>query len=263
MKNILVPIGISPNGKNTLAYAVVLAKHYKASLFVMDSYNATMTPAHISSAKKVIHQQNFNRVKEMVQSVDNDPADIKIVNYKGDLLKGIESLDSEIGLDLIVVGPKSNDINDALFLGKTSGKIVKKTKVPVLLVPIGLSFSIPKQALFAFKLGKIEGEKSLNPLKELVQIFKTKISLLLVKTPGYQDKRLEVDHEVSELSEGLTSTDNATVYQGVLEHFSSVQPDLLVVFARKRGFFEKLMEPDVIYKKEFFVNIPLLVLKNR
>ena len=263
MKNILVPIGISPNGKNTLAYAVVLAKHYKASLFVMDSYNATMTPAHISSAKKVIHQQNFNRVKEMVQSVDNDPVDIKIVNYKGDLLKGIESLDSEIGLDLIVVGPKSNDINDALFLGNTSGKIVKKTKVPVLLVPIGLSFSIPKQALFAFKLGKIEGEKSLNPLKELVQIFKTKISLLLVKTPGYQDKRLEVDHEVAELSEGLTSTDNATVYQGVLEHFYSVQPDLLVVFARKRGFFEKLMEPDVIYKKEFFVNIPLLVLKNR
>ena len=263
MKNILVPIGISPNGKNTLAYAIVLAKHYKASLFVMDSYNATMTPAHISSAKKVIHQQNFNRVKEMVQSVENDSVDIKIVNYKGDLLKGIESLDSEIGLDLIVVGPKSNDINDALFLGKTSGKIVKKTKVPVLLVPIGVSFSIPKQALFAFKLGKIEGEKSLNPLKELVQTFKTKISLLLVKTPGYQDKRLEVDHEVVELSEGLTSTDNATVYQGVLEHFSSVQPDLLVVFARKRGFFEKLMEPDVIYKKEFFVNIPLLVLKNR
>jgi hypothetical protein len=178
-------------------------------------------------------------------------------------LNGVESLDSEIGLDLIVVGPKSNDINDTLFLGKTSGKIVKKTKVPVLLVPVCFSFSIPKQALFAFKLGKIEGEKSLNPLKELVKAFQTKISLLLVKTPGYQDKRLEVDHEVVELSEGLTSTDNATVYQGVLEHFSSVQPDILVVFARKRGFFEKLMEPDVIYKKEFYANIPLLVLKNR
>ena len=263
MKNILVPIGISPNGKNTLAYAIDLAKHHKASLFVMDSYNATMTPAQISSAKKVIHQQNFNRVKEMVQSVQNDSVDLKMVNYKGDLLKGIESLDSEIGLDLIVVGPKSNDINDALFLGKTSGKIVKKTKVPVLLVPIGASFSVPKQALFAFKFGKIEGEKSLNPLKKWVHTFNTKINLLLVKTPGFQDKRLEIDHEVVELSEGLTSTNNATVYQGVLEHFSSVQPDLLVVFARKRGFFEKLMEPDVVYKKEFYVNIPVLVLKNR
>jgi hypothetical protein len=38
---------------------------------------------------------------------------------------------------------------------------------------------------------------------------------------------------------------------------------MLVVFARKRGFFEKLMESDMVYKKDFFTKIPLLVLKNR
>jgi hypothetical protein len=38
---------------------------------------------------------------------------------------------------------------------------------------------------------------------------------------------------------------------------------LLVVFARKRGFFEKLMGSDVIYKKDFYAKTPLLVLKNR
>ena len=53
------------------------------------------------------------------------------------------------------------------------------------------------------------------------------------------------------------------IHQGVLEHFQSINPDLLVVFARKRGFFEKLMGSDVIYKKDFYAKIPLLVLKNR
>ena len=59
MKNILVPIGISPNGKSTLAYAVELAKHFKASLFVIDSYNAASIPAQISSAKEVFNKNAF------------------------------------------------------------------------------------------------------------------------------------------------------------------------------------------------------------
>ncbi len=80
MKNILVPIGISPNGKNTLAYAIALAKHFKASLFVIDSHKVTPTPVHISSAKDVIHSQNFNRVKELVQSVQTEAVEIKMVN---------------------------------------------------------------------------------------------------------------------------------------------------------------------------------------
>jgi len=48
-----------------------------------------------------------------------------------------------------------------------------------------------------------------------------------------------------------------------LEHFQSIKPNILVVFARKRGFFEKLMESDRVHKKDFFTKIPLLVLKNR
>ena len=131
------------------------------------------------------------------------------------------------------------------------------------MVPIGAVFTPPKQALFAFKKGSISGERSLAPLKEIIKAFSTKINLLLVKTPGHEAARLDIDHEIVEFSEGLISSENATVYQGVLEHFQSVQPDMLVVFARKRGFFEKLMESDMVYKKDFFTKIPLLVLKNR
>ena len=263
MKNILVPIGVSSNGKNTLTYAVAFAKHFKASLFVIDSHKLTPTSVHISSAKEAIHNQNFTRVKEMVQSVQTDAVEIKMVTYEGDLVSGIESLDKEIGLDLIVVGPTSNDINDTLFLGKTSGKIVKKTPIPVLLAPVGAAFVPPKQALFAFKKGSVNGDQSLATLKSIMNTFNTKVNLLLVKTPGHEAARLEIDHEIVELSEGLISSENATVYQGVLEHFQSVQPDMLTVFARKRGFFEKLMESDVVYKRDFFTTIPLLVLKNR
>ena len=161
------------------------------------------------------------------------------------------------------MGRTPNTLDDKVFLGSSSGKVVKHTNIPVWLVPAETTFTPPKKALFAFKTGLVNGDRSLNVLKSLKKDFQTTVQLLLVKTPGNSREDHQIDHEIVELSESMMSTENATVYQGVLEHFSSVQPDLLVVFARKRGFFEKLMEPDVIYKKEFYVNIPVLVLKNR
>jgi hypothetical protein len=38
---------------------------------------------------------------------------------------------------------------------------------------------------------------------------------------------------------------------------------MLVAFKRERGFFEKLWETDIIFKKDFYCTVPLLVLKNK
>jgi hypothetical protein len=72
----------------------------------------------------------------------------------------------------------------------------------------------------------------------------------------------EVGPKMKALDAPLTTTTNATVYQGVLEHFQAAAPDVLCVFKRKRGFFEKLWEPDVVLKKDFYCSVPLLILKS-
>jgi hypothetical protein len=38
---------------------------------------------------------------------------------------------------------------------------------------------------------------------------------------------------------------------------------MLCVFRRKRGFFKKLWEKNVILKQEFHTSIPLLILKGK
>ena len=40
-------------------------------------------------------------------------------------------------------------------------------------------------------------------------------------------------------------------------------PDLLCVFRRKRGFFKKLWEKNVILKEEFNCDVPLLILRGK
>jgi nucleotide-binding universal stress UspA family protein len=263
MKNILVPLGISDNSEHTLGYAIDLASTTQAAIYVMDSFNPGFRNAHLLNVKEVVNRNNFNRLKAMVKSIDNRGLSIQMVGYEGDFLFGVNALDEKVGLDLIVCGPMPNSNNDAVFLGPTAGRLAKKTDIPVWIIPEGTHFQTPKKALFAFKQGKVKGERSLHPLKFLQTQFDTQLELLLVKTPGNNRKELQIDHEIVELSDQMTSSENATIYQGVLEHFREVHPDILIVFTRKRGFFEKLIESDVVFKKDFFTKTPLLVIKNR
>ena len=57
------------------------------------------------------------------------------------------------------------------------------------------------------------------------------------------------------------TSENATVFQGVLEHLHVTEPDLLCVMRRKRGFFNRLWQEDVVKKADFESRLPLLILK--
>ena len=49
-------------------------------------------------------------------------------------------------------------------------------------------------------------------------------------------------------------------FQGIVEHFQQMSPDMICVVRRNRGFFVKLWEKNVILKEEFYTSKPLLVL---
>ena len=117
--------------------------------------------------------------------------------------------------------------------------------------------------LLAFKTGEVKASSTLDPLIKIQDQFESKLKLLLVKVPGFANRNHQLNDELLQRSNKLIYSENATVYQGVLEHFQANQPDFLVAFKRERGFFEKLWEPDLIYKKDFYCTVPLLVLKNK
>lgn len=261
MKNILVPIGTGSNSGETLQYAVDFAEAFSAAVFVMDVFTVSAKTGSLVNISKKVAKSSKERLKEVIDKVDAKDISIKIATYNGDITDGLKEIDRELGIDLIIIAPRSNDIKEELYLGHTTGSIIKKTDIPALIVPKGTVFSPFKTALTAFKSGILKKKRMLEPLLSIQKKWGTAVNLLLVKTPGYTDDDLKVNTSLMDISEQLTITENATTYQGVLEHFQSVQPDLLCVFRRKRGFFKKLWEKNTILKSEFFVKIPVLMLR--
>ncbi|GMN06621.1 hypothetical protein MTsPCn5_20100 [Croceitalea sp. MTPC5] len=260
MNNILVPLGTSPNSHETLQYAVDFAADFGAKVFIMDIYQVTASAGSLGNVEQKIAATNRENIKALVSEMDTKGVDVNIASYNGDIIDGLIKITKELDIDLILIAPRSNDINEEFYLGYTSGRIIKQTDIPTLIVPKGTKYQPIKNILAAFKSGILKRSKVLHPLIEIMNKHSADVNLLLVKTPGYTEDDLKINTALLDVSRNLTISENATTYHGVLEHFQTKQPDLLCVFRRKRGFFKKLWEKSTILKSEFYATIPVLVL---
>ena len=263
MKNLLVPIGISKHAEATFQYAMDVATHFESTLYVVDAYPVVLNPTSLVNVKARLEDENHQRIKDMTSLLGQDAKNIKIVRSERDLVGTVKKLNKTIGLDLIVTAPLSNNIDEKVFLDRIAGSMIKRTNIPVLVAPINETFKAPKNILLAFKDGEIRSETTLIPLHQFQDAFESLVNLLLVKVPGYGNPNHTLSDTILSRSEELRFSENATVYQGVLEHFQNGKPDMLAVFKRERGFFVKLWESDIIYRKDFYCTIPLIILKNR
>ncbi|MCF2874735.1 MULTISPECIES: universal stress protein [unclassified Tenacibaculum] len=263
MKHILVPIGSSDNSINTLQYAINFAEAMNAKVLVMRAYKILSKAGAFVNADDTMQRETNLYLRTMINSVDRKNVDIKMITAKGNVLESITSINRELNIDLIIMGPKSNSIKEEVFLGNTSGSVLKQTDIPMLIVPENYAFSPIKKVLTTFKSGIINKDGVLTPLQKVLTAFSATSNLLLVKTPSYTDNDLKLDSGLEAIKSELTITENATTFQGVLEHFQSHNPDLLCVFRRNRGFFQKLWESNTILKKEFHCNVPVLVLRGK
>lgn len=261
MKNILVPVGTSPNTISHMQYAVDFAEAFGAKLYFVHIYKVFTKAGTMINLDSILERESKEFLNNLVSKIDTKNVEVVTKVLKGKTVDTLELVCKVANIDLILIEPRTNSVNDEVFLGKTSGKIVKQMNGPAtLIVPEAYVFKPIKHILMAVKSAIIKKENVLEPLKFFKEQFKSVVDLLLVKTPFHNEGDFDVNDELKALVDTITTTENATTFQGVLRHYESHNPDMLCVVRRKRGFFMKKWEKNVILKKDFSSDIPVLVL---
>jgi len=260
MKNILVPIGSSKNAASHLQYAVDFAKEFGAKVYVVQVYNVYTKAGTMIKIDHIIEKDSREYLKSHVDKINKKGVEVITRTLKGKLIDTLELACKAANIDLILIEPRTNSIKDEVYLGKTSGKIIKQMQIPALIVPEGYVFKPISKVLMALKSAIIKKEKVLNPLKMIKTQFDSIVDLLLVKTTYYSEGDFEISDELNSLVSSTIQSENPTTYQGVLEHYKSNKADMLCVVRRNRGFFIKKWEKNTILKKDFSSTLPVLVL---
>ncbi|TVZ52618.1 universal stress protein [Dokdonia sp. Hel_I_53] len=261
MKNILVPIGSSSNASNTLQYAIDLADTMDANVYAISVFQELSKVGGLSKVNSILREESEKKLSKVLSSVNHKNVSVIAHPIKGGIVEGVERFNKHVHVDLMVLSPRSNSVRDEVYLGNTTGKLIKETNIAALVVPEHVTFTNPTQILMAFKNGNFDKKRQLEPLRKFQKNFGTDVHLLHVETPDSTDSMLQVSEDLERIKKSYKKTVNATTYQGVLEHFQSFNPDIICVVRRKRGFFKKLWEKNVVLKKEFFTSKPLLILR--
>jgi nucleotide-binding universal stress UspA family protein len=261
MKTILVPVGSSKNAKSHLQYAVDFAKAFGAKIYVVQIYNVYTKAGTMIKVDHILERESKAFLDAHVASINTKDVEIHTRTFKGKLISTLEKVCNALDVDLIILEPRTNSIKDEVYLGNTSGKIIKQTQIPALIVPEGYVYKPIVKILIAMKSAIIKKEGVLDPLVFIKNKFKAVVNILLVKTPYHVEADFELNNDLKAMITNTTIAESPTTFQAVLEHYKSNSPDLLCVVRRKRGFFSKLWEKNTILKKDFHSSkLPVLVL---
>lgn len=263
MKNILVPVGSTKNGINNLKYAVNFASMNGGKVYLMSVYKDSLKIEDLAKVNEFWANEKDNQLKDVIKAVNTQGVEVIRQTTKGKPFDEIKKLAKKKEIDLIIVSPQSIEIDDKVYLGEITGKILKQTEIPLLIVPSGYLFRKFESILFAFKNGHFSRPAVLKPLIYVKEAFKAKVNLLHIITPQATEESRKIDQNLIDLKSNLTTTKNATSFQGVLEHFQSHNPDMLCVIRRKRGFFKNFLEKNIVLKRDFHTSKPLLVLSGK
>ncbi len=263
MKNILLPLGSSDNPISTtqIQYTVDLARELKATVYVIKVFKEISRSGSLPEVNKTLKEITETQIKKKLEGINKKGVTVISHPIEGELLEEIPKFNLQNSIDLIILSPNNSNINDPYFLSEVFGSIIKRTEIPVLVVPREYHFKPISKVLMAIKSGIIKNKNVLAPIKEILSTFNADLRLLQVKTTDYLPEDSEFHKDLGELISSYKSSENATLFQGVLEHLNENNLDMICVFRRKRGFFSKLWENNGILKKDFESRIPLLVLR--
>ena len=250
MKTFLVPISSLREKKATLIYAIDYAKVVGAEMIYGIQLNEINEEDHL---------------EEIMAHAEKQGIGINFRFFEGDTLDYIRDFCADFNVDLIIASANTPKTSDKEYLDNLSGSIVKKTEMPVLLIPENYKYKSINTVLTAIKSGIVEAKDSLTTLEHMLVATKSDMTLLQIKTPSYLPQDLMFDKDLAILTSKYYSSENATLFQGLLEYMHVVNPDMICVFRRKHGFFQKLWNDitldHTVNKADFESRVPLLVLK--
>ena len=261
MKTILVPLGNTDKAVNTLQYAIDFASAVNARIYVVQVFGSAKVTGLLRNIDDVIENRTKEEITTILSKVAIKNVDIKAITSKGKILDVISRASKELNVDLIIASANITSADSSLYVGEITGGLVKRTELPMLIIPMNCKFKPFNNGLIGLRSGIIRKPDVLKPLEELVSNFNMNVNLLHVITPHNKEEDNILHQDFKTISGSITTSENARVFHGVLEHLNGISPDLLCVIRRKRGFFAKLWEQNSIKKIDFESRIPLLVLK--
>jgi len=238
MKKIIVPLDFSKQAEQALKVAATLAKAHGAEIFALhmlelsaaflssaEGYNAEQTVFLLKMGEK-----NFKKFldKPYLKGIKITPI---IKHYK--VFSEVNTIAEKHDADLVIMGSHGTDGLQEVFIGSNTEKVVRHSKIPVLVIKGAIADFKIERFVFAcdFKEASIPAlQKAMN----FVKLVQAELHLVYINTPG--DAFLSTEDAYSRIAKFLNIArlgleieiyNDYTVEEGILNYSETLAADVI------------------------------------
>ncbi|WP_194777724.1 universal stress protein [Pararhodonellum marinum] len=271
MKKILIPTDFSPYAEAALEYGMAIAKKTGAELILMHVELTPVNWAKLSKDQENLYPEAQSAIKKAKAELSNR---IKKVQKLGIPVKEYLQLSDGKGqiekymdlekIDLIIMGSHGQYGFKAHVLGSNTYGVIRKSKVPVLVVkslnkPVGFS-----TLLFATDFKSPAG-KHFKKIEMFAESIGAKMEILYINTPA----NFKEDGEIKEM--GKKFIDQFANYdfpihlysaykeeRGIIQFSKIIGADLVAVITRGKTDLQQLFSPSITENLITYLDLPIL-----
>lgn len=274
MKNILVPIDFSAASHNAAKYAVSLAEVFNSKVIFLNVVPDTLiideeaAEATISLHQDLIVNNKELMTKEVKTFSKNHKVKMQGYNEEGSPSDIILEMGNEEMPDMIIMGMKGKGKSHSVF-GSTVTAIVRKSSIPVLVIPENATYQSIDTITFATDFDSGTGSESYSLMMEIAEKYSAFIQILNVQKIGKHMSdsefigKMGTHHSFESMRHSFNTIADANVIEGINKFTKEKPCEILVMIAHKHSFFERMLGKVYTKKMSYETRIPLLVLQNK
>ena len=257
MKKILVPCDFSSPAEEAFHFAVNLAKKSGGSISLLHAiempvlaYGASIDiPVYTFDAELLaaLKEAAIKRFKKLTAKYSKGFDRTQLTVLQGTPFQTIREFAVDKKIDLVIMGTHGTSGLHEFFVGSNTEKIVRFSKVPVLVIRKSVSVSSIKNIVVPVSLGK-DQSYFINKLKDLQIFFDARLHLLYLNTPFdfIRDKELEDFAKLHKLSNYTVNIRNERYeLDGIISFTKEVNGDMLAMGTHKRKGLAHLMQGSI------------------
>ena len=258
MKKILVPIDFSKPSEYAAKMAAKIAKKTGASITLIHLIELPSEIVDIYYGSRFSIPESMlylRKIKEKILDFKNNffAEDMKVDYFikLNNPFDGIKKYAEKIDADLIIMGSRGHSKFEEIIIGSNTEKIVRSSKIPVIVVKRDSKKFSLKNLVFASNFKKDNKEVFIKFL-DFANAFNSKIYLLRVNTPSKFESTAESKQKIKDfikeynlLKYSINIYDDTSIEKGIINFSREKKVDLIALSTHGRSGISHLFSRSV------------------
>lgn len=274
MNKILVPIDFSKSSEYAAKMAARIAKKPDSKVYLLHMIELPTgivdmgAGSNYSIPESMLYLRKVKaRVLEFKEKFFSKNTDVKYSIILQNPFEGIQKYAAKIDANLIVMGSKGHSGFEEIVIGSNTEKVVRTSKIPVIVVKRDDKKFKLKNLVFASNFKK-ENKDVFNKVINFANLFNSKIHLLKVNTPSNFESTHDAQEKVKNFikdynlpKHSINIYNDTSVEKGILNFSRDINSDLIALCTHGRSGLSHLFTGSVTKNLSKKALKPMLTIK--